>query len=69
MSYMQLTQPRQPRGAPRFPFVFRPRATSRVVHATTVAQEKAIRAPGDEAAADNCKTENAQRLLHTIWPP
>ena len=34
----------------RFPFVFRPRATSRVVHATVFRARKAIRAPGDEAA-------------------
>ena len=37
--------------APRFPFVFRPRATSRVVHATVFRARKAIRAPGDEAGS------------------
>ena len=36
------------------PFVFWPRATSRVVHATVFPQEKAIRAPGDEAVLILC---------------
>ena len=36
-------------GAPRFPFVFQPRATSRVIHVTAFCATKAIRAAGDEA--------------------
>ena len=36
-------------GAPRFPFVFQPRATSRAIHVTVFCARKAIRAPGDEA--------------------
>ena len=36
-------------GAPHFPFVIQPHATSRVIHVTVFCATKAIRAPGDEA--------------------